>query len=313
MNTLQKLPLLLLTAILLVACNQSGQKTATSQDTLVIEHKLGKTTIDKNPSRIVVFDIGALETLYELGVKPIGIPKKYMPEYLATLKNDESIGDVGSVIEPNLEAINALSPDLILISTRQERFYDELSKIGPTIYVGVDTKDYVHSFEHNTLLLGSLVSKDKEAEDRLNAVLAKIEKVRKVAESNPNRALFLLYNNGKFSAYGKGSRFGFIHDVVGLQPVLDHVEESVHGQLVSNELIAETNPAYLFIVDRNAAVAGTAAGKDNIENKLLQQTDAYKNRHIYYLDPEVWFISGGGLTSTEKMLGDMEKILDQLQ
>ncbi|WP_028298119.1 siderophore ABC transporter substrate-binding protein [Olivibacter sitiensis] len=309
MNLLRKLPIWMVAAIGLMGCNQSGQKSDAMQDTLVIDHKLGKTTIGDKPSRIVVFDIGALETFNELGVKPIGIPKRYMPAYLSSLKDDETIGDVGSVIEPNLEAINALSPDLILISTRQERFYDELSKIGPTIYVGVDTKDYINSFKHNTLLIGSIVGKEKETEDKLNAVLDKIGEVRKIAEGKPGKALFLLYNNGRFNAYGKGSRFGFIHDVIGLQPALEHVEESVHGQLVSNELIAETNPDYLFIVDRNEAVAGTAAGKDNIENKLIQQTAAYKNHHIYYLDPEVWFISGGGLTSTEKMLEDMEKIL----
>lgn len=313
MNIVRKLPTLMVAAMLLMGCNQSDQKSDATQDTLVIEHKLGKTTIGEKPSRIVVFDIGALETFNELGIKPVGIPKRYMPEYLSSLKDDETIGDVGSVIEPNLEAINALSPDLILISTRQERYYDELSKIGPTVYVGVDTKDYINSFKHNTLLIASIVGQEKRADDKLTAVLNKIEKVREMAEANPNKALFLIYNNGRFSAFGKGSRFGFIHDVVGLKPALEHVEESVHGQLVSNELISEANPDYLFIVDRNEVVAGTAANKENVENKLIQQTAAYKNGHIHYLDPEVWFISGGGLTSTEKMLEDMEKILDGLQ
>jgi len=115
-----------------------------------VVHKLGKTTIPKKPEKIVVLDIGALETLHELQVKPAGIPKKFMPNYLDGLKNDPQVADVGSVIEPDFEAISVLNPDLILISTRQERFYKELSDIAPTIFIGTDNKDYLSSFEHNT-------------------------------------------------------------------------------------------------------------------------------------------------------------------
>src|SRR5690606_18267381 len=103
---------------------------------------------------------------------------------------------------------------------------------------------------------------------------------------------------------------GFIHDVLSLQPAIDQVEESVHGQKMSNELIAKTNPDYLFVVDRNAAVLGKIANKKEVENKLIQQTNAYKNGKIFYLDPNVWFISGGGLTSVDLMVEDVIRLLE---
>lgn len=296
---------------LFVQCNSTNQTSeANSEDMIEVEHKLGKTSIVANPSRLVVLDIGALETLHELGVKPIGVPKKYMPTYLDAVKNDEGIGDAGSVIEPDFEKINALSPDLILMSTRQERFYEELSHIAPTVFIGTDNKDYLNSFRKNVRLLGSIVGKEKEAEDKLAAVDAKIALGQERFKNDSNKALFLIYNNGKFSAFGKGSRFGFIHDVLSLQPAIDHVEESVHGQKMSNELIAKTNPDYLFVVDRNAAVLGKIANKKEVENKLIQQTNAYKNGKIFYLDPNVWFISGGGLTSVDLMVEDVIRLLE---
>jgi len=288
-----------------MGCNSNSQKEQLSGNLLEIEHKLGPTMVPQNPSRIVVLDIGALETLKELGVTPIGIPKKYMPEYLDDLKNNPDIADVGSVIEPNFEGINALSPDLILMSTRQERFYEELNDIAPAIFIGTDNKDYLPSFRHNVMLLAKIVDKENVAEEKLYTLEEKIKKSQKDFEVNPGKALFLIYNNGKFSAFGEGSRFGFIHDVLHIKPVMELQDESVHGQRVSNELIADANPDYLFIVDRNAAVVGKKANLREVENLLIQQTDAFKNDKIFYLDPELWFISGGGLTSVDLMVDDI--------
>lgn len=295
----------LVCCLMLTGCNSNSKQEQVSGEQLEIEHKLGPTMVPQNPSRIVVLDIGALETLKELGVRPIGIPKKYMPEYLDDLKNNPDIADVGSVIEPNFEGINALSPDLILMSTRQERFYEELNDIAPTIFIGTDNKDYLPSFKHNVMLLAKIVDKENMAEEKLHKLEEKIKVAQEKFEANPGKALFLIYNNGKFSAFGKGSRFGFIHDVLHIKPVMELKDESVHGQRVSNELIAEANPDYLFIVDRNAAVVGKKANLSEIENPLVKQTSAFKNGKIFYLDPDLWFISGGGLTSVDLMVDDI--------
>lgn len=295
--------------VILYSCNNPKQDSGATGNAIEITHKLGMTRVPENPSRIVVLDIGALETLHELGVKPTAVPKKYMPEYLSEIKNDESIGDVGSIIEPDFEAINALNPDLILISTRQERYYDELSQIAPTVFIGTNNKDYLNSFIENTHLLARIVGKEQLAQEKLEELENKIAKAQDKFKHDPHKALFLIYNNGRFSAYGKSSRFGFIHDVLHIKPVLESVEESVHGRKVSNELIAEANPDYLFIVDRNAVVLGKKANRSEIENILIQQTNAYKNDKVFYLNPNVWFISGGGLTSVDLMVDDILDLL----
>ncbi len=303
--------LILLSAIIwLSGCQFTPTKEqGEAKDSLQVEHKLGITPVPKNPSRIVVLDIGALETLHELGVVPTGIPKKYLPGYLDALKNNAQIADVGSVIEPDFEAISALSPELILISTRQERFYPELSDIAPTVFIGTDNKDYIPSFIQNTLLLGQIVDKEQEAREKLDTLQKSIQAAQEKFAQDPRKGLFLIYNNGRFSAFGKGSRFGFIHDVLHIKPVMDLQDESVHGQKVSNELIAEANPDLLFIVDRNAAVVGKKATTSEMENPLIRQTTAYKNKQIYYLDPNVWFISGGGLTSVQLMVDDIVNLV----
>lgn len=316
MNTKSKLLIrytgMLLSFLFLLNACQSGNKSNRiegSQDTIQVNHKLGQTTLQLNPDRVVAMDIGALETMQELGVKAVGTPRKFIPAYLSTLKDNPDIADVGSVVEPDFEAIAALNPNLILISTRQERFYDELKDIAPTVFVGTDNKNYFESFENNVKLIGRIFQKEDLALEKLKTIEQKVKTAQDRYSQDPNKGLFLIYNNGKFSAFGKGSRFGFIHDVLQIKPLMDLDDESVHGQRVSNELVAERNPDYLFIVDRNAAVVGKKANKQDVENRLIQETNAFKNKKIFYLDHEVWFISGGGLTSVNLMLDDILKLI----
>ena len=295
---------------LFFCCQPTATHTGEQQDSMIVTHKLGETKVPVAPERVVVLDIGALETLHELGIKPTGVPKKFMPAYLSSIQDDAAVADVGSVIEPDFEAISALNPQLILMSTRQERFYEELREIAPTVFIGTDNKDYIPSFVRNTQQLGEIFGREKEAMQKLDSLELSIAKAQKKLATDPNKALFLIYNNGRYSAFGKGSRFGFIHDVLQIKPVMELKDESVHGQRVSNELIAEANPDYLFIVDRNAAVVGQKTEKADMENALIKQTNAFKNKKIFYLDPNVWFISGGGLTSVNLMVNDIVKLLN---
>ena len=185
----------------------------------------------------------------------------------------------------------------------------ELSSIAPTIYMQVDYKDYLNSFEKNTLTLGKIFGKEKEAEEKVKQIKDKIQTEKDILSKDDKKALIVLYNNGKFSAYGKGSRFGFIHDVLGVQQATENLEVSTHGQPISNEFIEHKNPDYLFIVDRSAMINRVETNKKEIENALIQRTNAYKNGKIIYLNPQVWYVSGGGLTSTQMMVDEVKNAL----
>lgn len=43
---------------------------------------------------------------------------------------------------------------------------------------------------------------------------------------------------------------------------------------------------------------------------MIQQTSAYRNEQVFYLNPDVWFISGGGLTSVELMVDDIVELIN---
>ena len=92
------------------------------------------------------------------------------------------------------------------------------------------------------------------------------------------------------------------------------IDTSTHGNEASFEFIVDKNPEYIFVMDRDAAIAteGAQLAREILENELVMGTDAYKNGHIVYLaHPAVWYTAEGGVTALDLMLADLESTLLQ--
>ncbi|MED3984636.1 siderophore ABC transporter substrate-binding protein [Peribacillus simplex] len=311
---IKKLSLLLLVAMLAVvavACGSDKEKEESSakkenakSEEITVKHQLGETKVKTNPEKVVVFDMGALDTLDKLGVEVAAVPHDGLPKYLSKYKGTTE--NAGGLKEPDFEKINEIAPDLILISGRQSEAYEELSKIAPTVFVGVDTTKYMESFEENVTLLGKIFDKEDEAAKELASVEENIKALKEKAPTDKT-GLIVLSSGGKVSAYGPDSRFGIIHDVFGVPAVDDKLEVSTHGQSISFEYIAEKNPDYLFVVDRDAVAGDGAAAKKTVENDIVKNTKAFKEGNIIYLDPNYWYLSGGGLESVDAMVKEVSE------
>ncbi|WP_047980992.1 siderophore ABC transporter substrate-binding protein [Ornithinibacillus contaminans] len=314
---MKKLSLLLgisILFIILAACGStdegnSGEGSSTdgaeTATTISIEHELGKTDVPVNPEKVAVFDFGTLDTLDKLGVEVAGVPQGNIPEYLAKYESDDYT-NLGSLKEPDFEAIAELDPDLIIISGRQSSLYDQLTEIAPTIYLGVDTTRYMDSFKENLDVIGKIFEKEDEVQTELTAIEDAITGLKEKAEASGNNALIISANDDKISAYGSNSRFGIIHDVFGLEPVDTNIEASTHGMNVTFEYVVEKDPDILYVIDRGAAIdAGETTASQLVENKLVENTKAYQNDNIVYLNPDYWYLSGGGLISVAEMVEEI--------
>ncbi|MFJ7698242.1 siderophore ABC transporter substrate-binding protein [Lysinibacillus fusiformis] len=278
-----------------------------------IEGRDGNTTfeevkLDKIPEKVVVFDNGFLDTLDALGVNPTAVVQDSLPSYLSKYK-DSTYVNAGTLFEPDYEKLSEINPDIIFISGRASAAYAELSKIAPTVYIGVDNKNFLESFKANTELAGKIFGKEKEAADAIAAYETKVEEVKGKATASEEKALIVLGSEGALSAYGSGSRFGVIHDVFGVKAADEKVKVGTHGDNVSFEYVRDTNPDILFVVDRDAVVNenGESGTKAAIENEIVSATNAVKNSKVFYLDPEVWYLSGGGLQSETLKVEDVLK------
>ncbi|WP_042220475.1 siderophore ABC transporter substrate-binding protein [Oceanobacillus manasiensis] len=303
-----------LLALVMAACgdNASGEGNSdkeASSEKITISHEHGDTEVAKNPEKVVVFDYGILDTLDKLDIDVAGVAKGSIPSYLEKYNSDE-YENIGSLKEPDFEKISQIDPDVILISGRQAAVYDQLEEIAPTIYLGVDTTNYMESFKENMNKVGELFDKQDEIEKELAAVDESIAGIKEKATAAEEKALIILANDDKISAYGQNSRFGIIHDVFGVPAVDESIEASTHGQNVSFEYVVEQNPDLLYVVDRGAAIGGESSAKQVVENDLVKGTKVYENDNIVYLDPDFWYLSGGGLVSVSEMVKQIESSLE---
>lgn len=277
-------------------------------DSFLIKHSLGESRVVKNPSRVVILDFGSLDTFDSLNLsdKVIGVPLKNLPPYLKQYDNKSNIGGVQQV---NLEAINALKPNLIIISGRQTRFYDKLNQIAPTIYLGINNSDFLFSFENNVLSIAKLYNKESEAKEKISQIKEEISEIKSKI-SKDKKALIILTNSNKISAFGSSSRFGLIHDILDIEPVDKSLKVGTHGKSINSEYILEKNPDFIFVIDRNVIVGNQEKAKDILNNALILKTKAAQNNKIIYLDPQYWYLSGGGLESLEAMIKEVAKALN---
>ncbi|WP_077214687.1 siderophore ABC transporter substrate-binding protein [Bacillus dakarensis] len=274
-------------------------------DEITISHELGETAVTKNPQKVVVFDFGILDSLDKLGVEVAAVPQATVPAYLEKYEGDEYV-NAGSLKEPDFEAIAELGPDLIIISARQMELYEEFAEIGPTVYMPLDYENYMESFKGNMVTLAQIFDKEAEVEAKLAAVDEVIAGLKEKGEGIGKNALVILANEGNLSAYGPGSRFGIIHDEFGIPAVDESIEISTHGQNISPEYIVEMDPDYLFVIDRGAAVGGESSAKSIVETELVKTTKAFQDDNIVYLNPDYWYLSGGGLISVAEMVKEIE-------
>ncbi len=260
---------------------------------VTVSHARGELVLPQMPKRVVVFDVASLDTLDALGVDVAGVPGTNMPAFLAKYQ-DARYAKVGTLFEPDYEAVAALEPDLIIIGGRSAPKYDALAKIAPTIDLTIDPKSFLASAEAHVDTLGRIFGKEDEAkalDARLEAAKARVRAV--APDLGP--VLMVMVNGGKLSSYGAGSRYGWIFDELGLKPVAEGKAVDTHGDVISFEYILKTNPQWVLVLDRDVAIGRAAAAAQKVlDNDIVAATRAAKAGHIVYLDAPRWYITNGG-------------------
>jgi iron complex transport system substrate-binding protein len=259
----------------------------------------GPVPIKANPAKIAVFDIAAIDTLDSLGIKIAGLPSNlYLPE-LAHLKDGSAV--VGDIFEPNLEALSELAPDLIIVGGRSSTQIEAAAQVAPTIDMTMDGDDLLQQAKTRLTAYGALFGKQTEAETETKALDAVVEKA-KAAVAGKGKALIVMTNGPKVTAYGPGSRFGWVHSALDLPAAVPDVEAATHGEAVSFEFIRNANPDWLLVLDRAAAIGSEDQNaKATLDNELVAETAAWKKGQVIYLPAGDFYIAAGGVKAMSRV------------
>ncbi len=277
---------------------------------LTLQHKLGVTTIKSPPQRVAALEMNEVDFLDQLGVPVAGMPKDFVPHFLAKYKADSQVRDLGAIVQPNLERVHALKPDLILITSLQANNYQELSEMAPTLLYEVDFKNsekgHIEVVKAHMQTLGRIFDKQSLAE-RKNAELdAEVQAARQTTQNRSERALIVLHNNGAFSAFGQQSRYGFVFSSLGVKSASEAAQSSLHGQPISSEFIQQADPDILYVVDRTAVMERRPViNAEAIANPLLRQTKAWKDGRVVFVDADAWYTTGASPTALKLLISDV--------
>lgn len=263
---------------------------------ITITHAQGETAVPANAETVITFDLAALDTLDALGIEVDGVPATNLPAYLSKYA-DDSYAKVGSLFEPDYEAVAALEPDLIIVAGRSSSAFAELSRIAPTIDLTNNWGDFANSIKANSRILGEVFGKTDEVETMIADLDASIAEA-KAAAAEAGTGLVVLTSAGEVTNFGAGSRFGWIFDTLGVAPAAvaaEGADAAPHGDAVSFEYLLEANPDWLFVIDRDAATGSEGAAEAVLDNELVAQTTAAQEGQIVYVDPIRAYIVNGGL------------------
>ena len=283
-----------------IALSLSLLGTAAFAEDVTIETYRGAVSVAQAPQDVVVFDISALDTLDALGVQVKGTVAPLYVTYL----DHVTAAPVGSLFEPDFEAVLELDPDLIVVGGRSSKQTDAMLEIAPTIDMTI-WEDTVGQGLDRLAAFGEIFGKQDQAAQLKSDFEAKLARAQS-AVSGQGSAMIVMTNGPKVSAYGASGRFGWLHTALKLPEAVAEVEQATHGEAISFEFIREANPDILIVVDRLSAIGrpGDVAAV-TLDNALVRETNAWQSGKVIYLDSSAVYISGGGIQS-------MNRTLDQI-
>ncbi|MDN6100374.1 MULTISPECIES: siderophore ABC transporter substrate-binding protein [Corynebacterium] len=294
-------------ALLLSACsNSEGEGTSSSASSaaagdstataaageLKIEDNFGEKTVTLPVERAAVTDNRAFEILSDWDVNIVAAPKKIIPASLRDRYADVEV-DLGNHREPDLEALVATDPDLVWNGQRFEQHQEDIEKLLDGVPVldfePRDDKDFSSELKRHATALGEVFEHEADAEALIAEFDAAVERAKKAYD--PSKKVMAVNTSGGEIGYiapGIGRTYGPLFDLIGMTPALEvaNSSEDHEGDDISVEAIAESNPDWILVMDRDGAVAseedGYTPGGDLVKNNAaLQNVTAVKEGQVY--------------------------------
>ncbi|MGY1719196.1 ABC transporter substrate-binding protein [Blastococcus sp. SYSU DS0552] len=271
-----------------------------------VEHAMGSTEIPEEPERVVVLDTGELDSVLSLGVTPVGaVTTAVDTDFLSYLAEDaEGVAVVGTIAEPDLEAIAALEPDLILSNqVRHEDIYDQLRQIAPTVFAA----DLGDTWKENLLLDAEALGKEEEAEELLADYEEQAAQLGEdIGDAAGTTVSPIRFVGGTIRAYRPDSFVGTVLADIGLDHVdLPEGDNPTFAELSAEQITQADADVVLYSSYGAADESGEAAV---VGGPLWPRLSAVQNGRAHQVEDDV-FYTGIGLRAATLQLEDLRELL----
>jgi len=272
---------------------------------------MGESEVPEKPQRVVILTNEGTEALLALGVKPIGAVKSWTgnPWYPHIADQMEGVTVVGDESQPNIELIASLQPDLIIGNKmRQEKVYDQLNAIAPTVF----SETLRGEWQTNFLLYAETLGLKAEGEKILADYDRRAADFKSKAGDKLNEKVSVVrFMAGKIRIYLEDTFTGVAFSKMGLTRP-DHqlgyadtfVEEITRERLPE----ADADRIFYFTYDTGDG-KGSAMEDEMVNDPLWKSLKAVQNGKAYKVDDAIWNTAGGVLAAN-LMLDEIFKIYE---
>lgn len=282
------------TSLLLGACSASEDTASDNTDasaasesaegTITVEDNYGTHEISLPIDRVAATDNRSFEILSDWGIDLVAAPLALVPKTVDAYTEDTVEADMGNHREPNLEALVAAEPQVVINGQRFSQYHDDIETLVPDAQViefePRDDEDFFAELIRQTEGLGQVFDKEEEASKLVDDFNAALERAKEAYD--PSKTVMALNASGGELGYiapGEGRFYGPIFDALGLKPSLEveNASDDHEGDDISVEAIADSNPDWILVLDRDG---GTSAADEEgyvpAEN-LIRDNAALKN------------------------------------
>ena len=301
-----------MTAMMFVGCASNGtaNEDKTTENTVTVTDVRGDVEIPADPQRIVDLS-GNSDILSILGYDVVGTANSdaydytKFPSYLEeTLKGAEILG-YSMQDTMDVEAVMNLNPDLIVISTVQEKMYDALSEIAPTVMIQLealnwkdDVKAFAKVFNKEDVAnewIANYENKAKEAGDKIKAEYGE-----------DTTYLSFLASGGQFFIFD-GAGFGdVLYNDMGLAKPAGMPEQTdISLPVVTYEGLAAIQSDYIFVIATDEDLAQLEA------NSIWNNLPAVKNGNVVVLESSPYFNQGYSSIGREILVDEIGDMLNE--
>jgi len=283
--------LVLTGAVLLAACGGDDDSSeSTSVDTSAVEQEA---------QRIVSLSPTHTEILYAIGAGDQVVAVDSMSNFPA----DAAITDLSSY-EPNVEAIAAFDPDLVVIGDDFTGLADQLAAIGVESWVSSAPVSLDEAYAQ-IVDLGSAVGRSEAASELADSMKADIEEIITGAAQLPEGTSYFLELDDTLFSVTSNTFVGSIFDMFGLRNIADATEGDTDYPQLSAEFIVSQDPTLIFLADTKCcgASAETVAARPGWD-----VLSAVINGHVFGLDDDIASRWGPRLVDFVAAIADALKV-----
>ncbi|MEU1018739.1 iron-siderophore ABC transporter substrate-binding protein [Streptomyces sp. NPDC005898] len=308
-------------ALALGACGSSDSSGSSGSDegsgagrTHTVRTAMGDVSVPVAPKRVVVLDTAELDSAISLGVTPVGTTHveagSGFPGYLPKDKVS-GVKDVGEMLNPDLEAIAALEPDLILTSKiRHAAKYDQLKQIAPTVMTETTGYPWKENFQVHADALGKKAEAKKVVADYRAHARKVTEAIGGPAKAERTKVNVIRFVEGAdIRLYGEQSYIATILKDVGLgrAPISAKAKDGFSYDL---------SPEKIDLADTDVIFRSTYGDPKKAKQTRTTSSGLWKNMkavrsgNVHTVDDELW-IQGIGYTAADRILDELRADLTE--